>query len=756
MRKDDYDLKRFFTNMGIVQIFCSLLLVIGIMYVSNYFVYKNSISGIYEKVAQNNNLAVKTMIQSFDNSFRSINNIIHSIHGLPYSNLESEEDGRIDMAKVYTMQDSISTLVSSVDFIEEVIVFYDDMDLAITSIGTSSLGHLFEKKYKHDMYNENYWRTYVKGKHGFKMMPGQYFKVATDASWQRKKLMVAIGGNKVRISNKNIILLMDEAALLKHVNQKLMIPGASLIVLDQDRSVVLSTDTNSDLSGLMDEVYFNSSREASLKKEDYQYNFYKSDFNDFVYINKVPYQFQNIDSVIGANEKIMVSAIISAVLLSVLLSIYLNRPVKKIIRQLGGTSRGNDFRKILSGVVKMQMEIDETRQQLKVAESEARRSLFLQAVDEYAYAADPDLQLQSSYSDPVRSKYFVLMMVHLDPKDKEQQPAVSVERITEVLHAALQNESDDVHVFYDKNLHFISLIGIEQPNDRALLLKRLKRLFANLEQEELLLGYSVWASVSKLYASELMNYKPAYRSAMNGLLYRAVNESSNVLDAEKIHYGWSLYFPFDRIEKLSNYMSNGKLQEAKEIISETLRENANRGVHHHQMAHIAKTMFLYMLRHASATANADDEMYKLEQRFLHRIDYAHDYLDIERALIEAAKHIAKHSKQEETNRLNPSFISQYIELHYRENLYLDHIAEIVETSPKYFSSYFKKTFGINYVEYLNKVRLSHAKEMLKDSALSISEIGEKTGYLNSSTFTTTFKKYYGISPSEYRKQNSNE
>jgi YesN/AraC family two-component response regulator len=346
-------------------------------------------------------------------------------------------------------------------------------------------------------------------------------------------------------------------------------------------------------------------------------------------------------------------------------------------------------------------------------------------------------------------------MFHLDQKDKEQQSAMPVERIAAVLTTVLQEESDDVHVIYDKNLHFVSFVGMGQPSDRAVLLKRLKRLCANLEQEELP-GYSVWASVSKLYAAELMNYQLAYRSAMNGLLYRAVNEPSNVLDVEKIHYGWSLYFPFDRIEKLSNYMSNGKLQEAKEIISETLRENAKRNVHHHQMAHIAKTMFLYLLRHASVTANADDEMYKLEQQFLQRIDYAHDYLDIERALIEAAKHIAKHSKQEETNRLNPNFISQYIELHYMENLYLDQIAEISGTSPKYFSSYFKRTFGINYVEYLNKVRLSHAKELLKDSSLSIGEIGEKTGYMNSSTFTTTFKKYYGISPSEYRKQNSNE
>ncbi|GGH09730.1 hypothetical protein GCM10008013_00880 [Paenibacillus segetis] len=745
-------MKRFFTNLGIVQIFCSLLLVIGIMYVSNYTVYKNSISGIYANVTQNNNLAVKTMIQSFDNSFRSINNIIHSIHGLPYSNLESEEDGRIDMAKVYTMQESIATLVSSVDFIEEVIVFYDDMDLAITSTGTSSLSHLFENKYKHDLYNESYWRTYTKGKNSFKVMPGQYFKVATNTTWQRKKLMVAVGGNKIRMSNKNIIILIDEAALLKHVNQKLMIPGASLIVLDQERRVILSTDSNSDLSGVIDEIYFNSSQEASLRKEDYQYNFYKSDFNDFVYINKVPYQFQNIDSVIEANKMIMLSAIIGAVLLSVLLSIYLNKPVKKIIRQLGGTSRGNDFRKILSGIVKMQMEIDSTKKKLEDVESEARRSVFLQAVDEYACSTEHDVEMDRYCSDILHSKYFVLLMVHLNKKGNEQQSTMPVESIVSVLNTALLKEKSDVQVFYDKNLQFISLVGIKQPDERAILIKRLKLLFTNLEQGELL-GYSVNVSVSKLYATELVNYKFAYRNAVNGLLYRVVNETSIVLDVEKIHYGWSLYFPFDKIEKLSNYISNGKLQEGKEIISETLRENADRNIHHHQMAHIAKTMFMYMLRHASGTANTDNEMYKLEQQFLQKIDYAHDYLDIENALIDVAKHIAKHNKSNETNKLNPSFISQYIELHYMENLYLDHIAEVVETSPKYFSSYFKKTFGINYVEYLNKVRLSHAKELLKDSVLSIGEIGEKTGYLNSSTFTTTFKKYFGISPSEYRKQN---
>lgn len=98
---------------------------------------------------------------------------------------------------------------------------------------------------------------------------------------------------------------------------------------------------------------------------------------------------------------------------------------------------------------------------------------------------------------------------------------------------------------------------------------------------------------------------------------------------------------------------------------------------------------------------------------------------------------------------------QYINIHYAENLYLDKIAIVFNTTPKYFSNYFKKAFGINFVEYLNRIRISHAKELLENSGITVNEIGERVGYLNPSTFTSTFKKYCGITPSEFRKQAKN-
>ncbi|MNY16469.1 Bifunctional transcriptional activator/DNA repair enzyme AdaA [compost metagenome] len=152
----------------------------------------------------------------------------------------------------------------------------------------------------------------------------------------------------------------------------------------------------------------------------------------------------------------------------------------------------------------------------------------------------------------------------------------------------------------------------------------------------------------------------------------------------------------------------------------------------------------------SITADSKESL-QLEMAFCRKVDHATSRAEVIEAIQDIVRLIGSKRMLEGKNKLNPEFINQYIELHYMENLYLDHMAELLNTSPKYFSNYFKKTFGVGYVEYLNKVRLSHAREFLRHTELSVAEIGEKTGYLNASTFTTTFKKYYGISPSEFRK-----
>ena len=96
-------------------------------------------------------------------------------------------------------------------------------------------------------------------------------------------------------------------------------------------------------------------------------------------------------------------------------------------------------------------------------------------------------------------------------------------------------------------------------------------------------------------------------------------------------------------------------------------------------------------------------------------------------------------------------VLQYIEEHYPEQIKLNELAKIAGVSEQHLCRLFKKNFSIRPMEYLNTVRISHAKELLTYSSKTVAEIASETGFSDSSYFYVVFKKHENISPAEYRK-----
>ena len=106
----------------------------------------------------------------------------------------------------------------------------------------------------------------------------------------------------------------------------------------------------------------------------------------------------------------------------------------------------------------------------------------------------------------------------------------------------------------------------------------------------------------------------------------------------------------------------------------------------------------------------------------------------------------------------PSFLKdvyEYIENNYTKRLYLDEIAKRACLSKYHFCRVFKTLTGQTVMEYVNNVRIEKAKELLRKSFLSITEICFKVGFTNLSNFNRTFKKIEAIAPSKYRKIQQN-
>lgn len=99
-------------------------------------------------------------------------------------------------------------------------------------------------------------------------------------------------------------------------------------------------------------------------------------------------------------------------------------------------------------------------------------------------------------------------------------------------------------------------------------------------------------------------------------------------------------------------------------------------------------------------------------------------------------------------------VSSYINMCFaKTDLSLERIADQVHLSANYVSTLFKKHSGMNISDYIIKIRMEHAAGLLSATNFKTYEIAERVGYTNSQYFSVLFKKFYGMTPKEYRNQN---
>lgn len=97
-------------------------------------------------------------------------------------------------------------------------------------------------------------------------------------------------------------------------------------------------------------------------------------------------------------------------------------------------------------------------------------------------------------------------------------------------------------------------------------------------------------------------------------------------------------------------------------------------------------------------------------------------------------------------------IAAMIHARYGEALTVDDLAAKVYLTPNYIRTLFKQKTGETILEYMTKVRIERASELLNDKSLKIHEVARAAGYENVSYFCSLFQKHRGVTPNEYRKK----
>ncbi|MDF2485446.1 MAG: hypothetical protein K0R46_1614 [Herbinix sp.] len=158
-----------------------------------------------------------------------------------------------------------------------------------------------------------------------------------------------------------------------------------------------------------------------------------------------------------------------------------------------------------------------------------------------------------------------------------------------------------------------------------------------------------------------------------------------------------------------------------------------------------------MCRYAADLGADDERCYALSDYYINEIE---DHVDIHNwyaTILEIARHYTELVRQgrEEQYTLPVRKAIRYIHQHLYEPCSLNQVAKAVQLHPSYLSALFKSETGVLITQYIRALKISEAKNLLKDQSRSVSEIAELLGYRSLSYFSKVFHRVCGCGPREF-------
>ncbi|MFC4301829.1 response regulator transcription factor [Cohnella boryungensis] len=141
-----------------------------------------------------------------------------------------------------------------------------------------------------------------------------------------------------------------------------------------------------------------------------------------------------------------------------------------------------------------------------------------------------------------------------------------------------------------------------------------------------------------------------------------------------------------------------------------------------------------------------------EERYRTLFRQAYHAPDSER-LLQALQEVARLSSEELVRADTSPIIKQvlkHVQTHYAEDLSLKSLGSRFNAHPVYLGRLFQRETNEAFTEYLNKIRIEKAKELLGRTTLKVHEVSKEVGYWEPSYFHKQFKKHVGITPTEFK------
>lgn len=185
----------------------------------------------------------------------------------------------------------------------------------------------------------------------------------------------------------------------------------------------------------------------------------------------------------------------------------------------------------------------------------------------------------------------------------------------------------------------------------------------------------------------------------------------------------------------------------KEIVQSLFSSFQSNHVSSSQVKYISGQIYYVLTR-----VQLQNNLSEVHTDFLTLLEHSTNADDLQKSLLQIVTQIEQsvNRRQKHMNHLIRN-AAAYISQHLADDLSLEVIADAANANPSYLSRVFKKECNETLTEYITRMRIEKAKELLLSDKL-IYMVAESTGFHDPAYFSTTFKKHTGMSPKEFRQK----
>lgn len=216
---------------------------------------------------------------------------------------------------------------------------------------------------------------------------------------------------------------------------------------------------------------------------------------------------------------------------------------------------------------------------------------------------------------------------------------------------------------------------------------------------------------------------------------------------------FEVFYPQDLQKRLINCVMNHDRSGMDDILN-TLKEKNSRGTEMPSyISHLlVDSLISTLLQINTLSGLPSEQAQEIHSKVTELMSMPiHQRFETIRSLYASVSDAIERNKSDSGKAQTIDDIAAYIEEHFADpDLSLTGVADLFHVSESYLSFTFKAQKGINFFSYIEDMRISKAKALLRQTSLKISEIAEQSGYASTNSFCRAFKRKTGISASSYR------